>query len=442
MVTKARMNIEQGLLCAVRLSSPVRDKVCSLAAEVEPLRAIFVLCFWSVVCSWWDWSSSTGRRATEPSSEEEPLSSSSPLNVLFCPPSHVVRLTRYTVVCPALDLVAALGMLIISPGIPQALLSKSHQCKPREVRSYDWTRTCCGSFGGGSAQPKAALARPAPTTPTAGAPTVHSDVLEALNLQSLPREAPAKGAARIVLPKPVEAGADSQRTGCDDGITPPCRCLLTVELCSCGRPRASLTSTSGWCSTTLQSLQLSAQSQQLPESVPWTLSPVTKPLPMPADAHLRLETRLVARTLCRGPPLFHLSQSMCSPLILWYFFSAWSSHQWGGFPGCKLFFFASSLPGARVSSHFHFRFFPIVPPSYIETFPVLSGMWGLLLIFSTCSVRIVLFEDVSLIYLWEKVSSLSCYSTILVGSPPWAVFKNQIYFQKTKIQFPLAAKME
>lgn len=139
---------------------------------------------------------------------EEPLSSSSPLNVLFCPPSAVVRLTRYTVVCPALGPVAALGTLIISPGIPGALFSQSHQCKPREVRSYDWTRTCCGSFGGGSAQPRAALARPAPT---AGAPTVHSDVLEALSLQSLPREAPAKGAARVVLPKPVEAGADSAR---------------------------------------------------------------------------------------------------------------------------------------------------------------------------------------------------------------------------------------
>ena len=141
--------------------------------------------------------------------------------------------------------------------------------------------------------------------------------------------------------------------------------------------------------------------------------------------------------LSRGRPLFCLSQSTCSPLILRYFFSAWSSHQWGGFPGCKLFFFSSSLPGARVSPRFHFRFFPIVPPSYIETFPALAGMWGLLLVFCTCSVRTVLFEDVSLMYLWEKLSSLSCYSAILLGSPPWAVFKNQIYFKRQRFNFHL-----
>lgn len=55
-------------------------------------------------------------------------------------------------------------------------------------------------------------------------PNVHSDVLKALNLQSLPKEEPAKVAARIVLPKLVEAGANSQSKGCNGGFTPPFRC--------------------------------------------------------------------------------------------------------------------------------------------------------------------------------------------------------------------------
>lgn len=129
------------------------------------------------------------------------------------------------------------------------------------------SRTCCGSFGGGSAQPPPAQAHRAhscygQTRPNCRRTHCPSDVLKALSLQSLPQEEPAKVAARIVLPKPVEAGAYSQSKGCNGGFTPPFRCLLMVELCFCGGPRASLTNTSGCCSTTLQSLQLSPHSQQ------------------------------------------------------------------------------------------------------------------------------------------------------------------------------------
>lgn len=113
--------------------SPVRDKVCSLAVEVEPVRSIFVLCFWCVVWmwNWWDWSSSTGRRATEHSSARAVH------HWLYCfVTCHLLRgLTKYTVVCSALDPISTLRMLMISPGIPQALFSQSHQCKSTEVRS-------------------------------------------------------------------------------------------------------------------------------------------------------------------------------------------------------------------------------------------------------------------------------------------------------------------
>lgn len=55
--------------------------------------------------------------------------------------------------------------------------------------------------------------------PAARLRIVHSDVLKALNLQSLAQEELAKVAATIVLPKPVEAGASSQSKGRNGGFT-------------------------------------------------------------------------------------------------------------------------------------------------------------------------------------------------------------------------------
>lgn len=161
---------------------------------------------------------------------------------------------------------------------------------------------------------------------------------------------------------------------------------------------------------------LTASSSPLPASVLWTLSSVTKPLPTPQLHISGWRNQVLARTLWAGLSPFCPSQRVVvlssDPVIL-LFCPAWSSHQWGGFPGCKLFFFFSSLPGAQVSSCFHFHFFPIVPSSYIETFPVLSGMWGLLLIFYTCSVRIFLFEDVSLmtVNIWVESVIAMIYLT-------------------------------
>ena len=52
---------------------------------------------------------------------------------------------------------------------------------------------------------------------------------------------------------------------------------------------------------------------------------------------------------------------------------------------------------------------PFILPGYVEIFLILSGIWGLLLEFSRCSVRIVPFVDVFLMCWWEEVSSMSFY---------------------------------
>ena len=52
--------------------------------------------------------------------------------------------------------------------------------------------------------------------PAARLPIVHSDVLKALNLQSLAQEELTKVAATIVLPKPVEAGGWLDLTFCPE----------------------------------------------------------------------------------------------------------------------------------------------------------------------------------------------------------------------------------
>ena len=164
---------------------------------------------------------------------------------------------------------------------------------------------------------------------------------------------------------------------------------------------------------------LTASSSPLPASVLWTLSSVTKPLPTPQLHISGWRNQVLARTLCAGLSPFCPSQRVVvlssDPVIL-LFCPAWSSHQWGGFPGCKLFFFFSSLPGAQVLSHFLF-FFPFCPTQFCGNFLVLSGIWGLLLVFCRCSGRTVPFVD----YFWcicrREVASVS-FSTILIKAPP------------------------
>lgn len=118
--------------------------------------------------------------------------------------------------------------------------------------------------------------------------------------------------------------------------------------------------------TTLQSLQLSPYSRQ--QSSP-RVCPLNPEFRHQAPIHAGRCTsgwrnQVLARPLCAGLSLFCPSQRavvLSSDPVILLFCPAWSSPQWGGFPGCKLFFFFSSLPGAQVSSCIHFHFFSYCP---------------------------------------------------------------------------------
>ena len=78
-------------------------------------------------------------------------------------------------------------------------------------------------------------------------------------------------------------------------------------------------------------------------------------------------------------------------------------------------------PGVQVLSgflSFSFSLLFAILPSYAGIFIVLSGVQGLLLVFSWCSVRIVASIDVFLMHPWREVNSTSSYySTILNPLP-------------------------
>ena len=107
------------------------------------------------------------------------------------------RLTKYTVVGIALGPTSFVGVLAIGPGASQALFSPGHQDRSTEVRSKDCSNHAPGPAVG-AMEAAQTLAQPsphvyAPTKPTAakvrpvpatGAPVVHSDVPQVLNLQS------------------------------------------------------------------------------------------------------------------------------------------------------------------------------------------------------------------------------------------------------------------
>ena len=117
--------------------------------------------------------------------------------------------------------------------------------------------------------------------------------------------------------------------------------------------------------------------------------------------------RAVAPTVCVGLTLSCLPQQpflpppaasdvpllsqLISPLVRWL----------PRMQECLLFL--PSPPGVQVPSHFlssSFSFLlSFVLPSNVRTFPVLSGIQGLLLVFSWCSVRIVPSVDVFLMHL-------------------------------------------
>ena len=132
--------------------------------------------------------------------------------------------------------------------------------------------------------------------------------------------------------------------------------------------------------------------------------------------------------MCRSHPACHRSPvvTLFSELLNVPFCPGWFPCLWGNSQEPFLFF--SSLPGVQVPSHFLF-FSPFHLPGYLETFLVLSSVWGLLLVFDRCSLRVIPFLDVFLMYLWEGVSSMSLDSAIWIGVSRY--FLTQDYFHFT-----------
>ena len=96
-----------------------------------------------------------------------------------------------------------------------------------------------------------------------------------------------------------------------------------------------------------------------------------------------------------------------------------------GFPRIResLLCFSSPTLGSRshpTSSPPPSPFFFSVLPSYAGIFIVLSGVQGLLLVFSWCSqyVRIVASVDVFLMHPWREMNSTSSYSSAILTLPP------------------------
>lgn len=106
------------------------------------------------------------------------------------------HLTKYTVASTAVGPISTLGMPATGPGVPQALFPQEHQCRSTRVRSHGHICHSSGPGGSykGSADPGPAQSpghmptKPltAETTPVPAldTPSVHPDVLQALNLQS------------------------------------------------------------------------------------------------------------------------------------------------------------------------------------------------------------------------------------------------------------------
>lgn len=81
--------------------------------------------------------------------------------------------------------------------------------------------------------------------------------------------------------------------------------------------------------------------------------------------------------------------------------------------------FTAPSQGAQVLSlplPFFFFFKPFVLLGYMVIFLATLVVWDLSPTFSIFSIRIVLFINVILIYLWEEASFLSFYSVILISS--------------------------
>ena len=112
-----------------------------------------------------------------------------------------------------------------------------------------------------------------------------------------------------------------------------------------------------------------------------------------------------------------------------------------GFPGgrTRRWCWAPSLLLPHADQCTHVLWLPLLlegQPSYEGIFIVLSGVQGLLLVFSQCSVRTVASIDVFLMHLWREMNSTSTYSSAILNISLKIflknIFKVQVILTKTK----------
>ena len=79
---------------------------------------------------------------------------------------------------------------------------------------------------------------------------------------------------------------------------------------------------------------------------------------------------------------------------------------------------------------------PPPPPFFLSSLPnhawihmILSGCQGLLLVFSQCSVTVVLSVDVFLMHLWREMHSMSTYFSTILVPPQWHLWVGKPTFQ-------------
>ena len=163
-------------------------------------------------------------------------------------------------------------------------------------------------------------------------------------------------------------------------------------------------------------LSLCHRPQSSPQVCP--INPQFQPPLTPANVCLRLgrqgQWHDQLSTLCSAchKPITALSSEPLKPL----FYPDWSPCQWRGFRGSRDIS-AFSVPSQGHRSYLTSSFFPFFPTQSCGIFLVLSGIWGLLLVFCRCSVRIVPFLD----YFWcicRREGGSTSFSTILIEAPP------------------------
>ena len=168
---------------------------------------------------------------------------------------------------------------------------------------------------------------------------------------------------------------------------------------------------------------LADNSSPLPGSALQTPCSSTQPPSAPADTRLRLDMQGCGTDhLCRSHSVLPATDGLLhSPLIApeTPLLSQLISLPVRGLPQVwePLVSFSSPL-GVQVLSCFLSSSFSLllsfILPGYVEIFLVLSGVQGPLLVYCSCSVRLVPFVDVFLMHLWGEMNSTSSYfSSIL-----------------------------